>query len=114
MSHRAFHIWINGVEKTNVKYCATSATVSGGNAVFYVTDNNSAGGNPIFSNIYIESMRLSISDNANSYTFGTPTVASDKKSITVPVSKLANVLVGIIQINSAANGTVVNISVLGD
>lgn len=106
--------WVNGVKKTYVKEYLASVTVSGGTATFYLTDDGTSGGNAIFTNVYTESMNMFVQDVTNSYMFGNISVAGNKKSLTVTVNKLGTVLIGVIQLISAANGTVVYLQLKGD
>jgi len=107
-------VWVNGVRKSQVKEYLASAVVSSGTAIFYLTDDGTAEGNAIFTNIYKESASFWIDDPTVQYQFGEYTLAADKKTLTLTVNKLGTVLVGIIQFISAANGVTVYMQVKGD
>lgn len=107
-------VWATGVNKATVKYICTSAVVSGGNAVFYLTDNNGSTGSAVFTNVYLESTNLYVSSSTDMYNYSGLTVSGDKKTLTVTVNRLGTVLVGIIQLVTAANGTTVFLQILGD
>lgn len=106
--------WVNGSHKADSQeYCA-SATVSSGQAVFYLTDNGASNGNPIFTNVYKESANFWVDDAGIQYQYGTYTLSTDKKTLTVAVNKLGSVVLGLINIVSAANGVTVYMRVKGD
>lgn len=106
--------WVNGSQKADSQeYCA-SATVSSGQAVFYLTDNGASNGNAVFTNVYKESLSFWVDDSGVQYQFGSYTLAGDKKSITVAVNKLGSVVLGLINVVSAANGVTVYMRIKGD
>lgn len=105
--------FVDGVQKQARIHYFKSATVSGGNAVFYVTDDGTSGGAAVFTNVFTQSIACSGTSTTTSYFFGTPTISGDKKSITIPVNQLLNVL-GIVTLQVGANGAVINLSVFGD
>lgn len=103
-----------GVKKPNVWMYDTTATVSGGTAVFYLTTDGTADGDPVFTNIYTESVNLFVFDLLNQYQFGSLTVSVDKKTLTVSINRLGTIIAGLIQFITAANGTVIYLQVKGD
>lgn len=107
-------VWVNGSQKSSVWEYHSSATVSGGTVTFYLTDNGLSTGNAVFTNIYLESLNLIVYSNASQYQFSSPTIAGNKKSITVTIGALGTVILGIVQFVSAANGTTVYLQVKGD
>lgn len=110
----AARTWVNGVKKSYVKEYFATATVSNGTAVFYLTDDGTANGNAIFTNIYTESSNFLTLDLGNQYQFGNVVVAANKKSITVSVNRLGTIILGVIQFITAANGQTVYLQVKGD
>lgn len=107
-------LWVNGTHKSIVKEFHSSATVSSGTVVFNMTDDNTSSGNAIFANVYLESLNIIIYSTSIQYQFSSPTVSSDKKTLTVTVGQLGTVLLGIIQFVSAANGITVYAQIKGD
>ncbi len=104
----------SGALKLGPKMYSNSAVVSGGNITFYLTDNGLASGNPIFTNVYKETMNWWIDDANNQYQLGGYILSGDLKSITLNVNRLGSVLLGIIQFIGAANGATVHLVVWGD
>ena len=91
-----------------------STVVSGGTATFYLTDNNLINGNALFNNVYKSSANFWVESNTTQYQIGGYSLSVDKKTLTVNVTALTNVLLGIIQISSAPNGTTVHLKIFGD
>lgn len=114
MAYTPSYSYVNGTEKSNTKSWYGSAVVSSGNVVFWMTDTNTSGGNPIFNNVYMESVNFTVSDPNNQYEFSNFSLSGDKKSLTVTVNRLGTVLIGIIQFVTAANGTTVYLQIKGD
>lgn len=77
-----------GVPTTGDVLIFTDAmTTSGGNVVFPMTTNHTTTGTAWASTILSNSIQLGFVDTANLYAVGTPTISSDKKTITVAVTK---------------------------
>lgn len=113
-NHTLGNTWVLGARKKRVKDYISSATVSGGNAVFYLTDDGTSGGNAVFTDeVFIQSIAPQAFDNSIVYTYGTPSVSGDLKSITVAVQRLTNFLLGLFTFSAAANGTTVRLTVKG-
>lgn len=90
-----------------------SATVAGGNAVFQLTDDNLANGAALFPNgVALDSLMLRAEEGTTPHAFGTPALSNGGKTLTVPVSKIAPVL-GILNLNQNANGSVVRAIIWG-
>lgn len=106
--------WVSGVRKTNVKQYFTSANVSSGSATFNLTDDGTPTGNAVFTNIYTESINLFTLDSTAQYQFGNVSVAGNKKTLTVDVSKLGDVVLGVIQFVSSADSQTIYLQVKGD
>lgn len=107
-------LYKSGVLKTLPKVYITSAVISGGSVVFYLTDDGTSNGIPVFNNVYKESLNWWIDDASNQYQLGGYTLSGDNKSITLNVNKLGSVLLGILQFITGANGVTVNLTVWGD
>lgn len=107
-------VWVNGVHKASVWEYYSSATVSSGNVVFNLTDDGTSGGNAVFTNVYLESLNLIVYSATVQYQFSNPTVSGNKKTLTVTVGQLGTVILGVIQLVSAANGITVYGQVKGD
>lgn len=107
-------VWVNGVQKTSLTRYISSAVVSGGVATFYLTTTGDSSGEAVFTDVHTGTATMFVNDSTSSYTYGGMTVSEDKKSVTVNVSRLGSVLLGIIQIVTAANGTTVWLSIYGE
>lgn len=107
-------VWKTGTRKYTAIQYVSSATVASGAVTFYITDDGTASGNAVFTNVYKESANFWVEDSSNQYQYSGFTVAANKKSITVTVGKLGSVLLGIIQFLTAANGTTVYLTIMGD
>lgn len=104
--------YLNGVQKSNVKRHVVTGTIAGGsgNVTFNIADGS---GNAVFTNVYLDSIHFEFIDNTITCRAGTPTVAPDKKSITVNIKY--SLLLSLILTNvNAPNGTVVKCHVMGD
>lgn len=107
-------IYQSGVRKTNVIQIVRSAVVASGIATFYLTDNNLVSGNALFSSaVFKESANFWIDDSTSQYQMGGYTLSADRKTLTLTVNKIGLSL-GIIIFTSAANGTTINLSILGN
>lgn len=91
-----------------------AAVVSGGTATFYLTHNGVANGNALFNNVYKSTASFWVESNTTQYQIGNYVLAADKKSITVNVTAITNVLLGVVQIAAATNGTTVHLTIWGD
>lgn len=106
-------VFLGTTQKTGVKMVAVSATVSGANAVFQLTDDGLSTGNALFTNVYLDALMLRAQEGANPHAFGTPALTNSNKTLTVPVSKLASLL-GILTLSQSASGSVIAANVFGD
>lgn len=95
------------------------ATVSGGNAVFYLTNDGTAGGTPFFaSGPDLDSMQLTAEEGAAPHTYGTPVLSNSNKTLTVPVNKAAGINVALLGLTllgapAAANGSIIRLLIAG-
>lgn len=106
--------WVTGVLKQDSFVYYSKATTTSGTVTFYITDDGTASGNAVFTNVYADSITISPYGTAAVYQISAPTVASDKKSITATVNQVTSVVLGLIQITAAANSVQCNMLVLGD
>lgn len=109
-------LYSGGTLKTNTKAISKHATVSGGIAVFYLTDNELVGGNALCANaVWDDSINVYVNDATASFQWS-EAVTNSNKTLTVTINKLttANILTGILGQSSAPNGTVVRLTVLCD
>lgn len=90
-----------------------STTVASGNAVFYLTNDGTSSGTPLFPNgVILDSAQFRAEEGTAPHAFGTAALSNSNKTLTVPVSKLASIL-GIINLNQSANGSVVKLAITG-
>lgn len=107
-------LYKSGALKVQPKAYITSGVVAGGTVVFYLTSDSTNSGDVVFNNVYKESLNWWIDDTGAQYQVGGYTLSADKKTLTLTINKLGSVLLGIIQLTSAANGVTVNLTVWGD
>lgn len=107
-------MWVSGVQKSKWIFYVSSATTSSGNITVYITDNGTAGGNAVFTNIYEDSIFFTSPNSSVIYTYSNVTVSGDKKSVTASVSQVNSVLLGLLSFVTASNGTNVQLTVIGD
>lgn len=91
-----------------------SATVASGVAVFYLTNDNTSTGTALFPNgIIADSINVTVNDATASYQMSWA-LTNSNKTLTVTANKLttANILTGLLG-QTAANATVVKLSVFG-
>lgn len=118
--------YVEGVKKTASKALTRSSIITtAGVAVFNLTDSSN---NAIFTNPYIQSVDLWAPGASATYSFDTPVISADKKTLTVNVNKLGttskNVLTNLlgnlisvvtgITYSPAPVNTVVYLSILGE
>lgn len=106
--------WVTGVLKPNSFIYYSKTTTASGVATFYITDDGTATGSAVYTNVYADTITVTPYGTAALYQMSSPAVAGDKKSITVTVSQVTSVLLGLIQSTTAANGVDVRLLVLGD
>lgn len=101
-------------ERTNSFPIYKSATVSSGTAVFNLTSDGTSGGTALFPNgVITDSVQLTVYDATASYQMN-PVFSNSNKTITVTTNKFTtvNILTGVLG-QTAANGTVVKLTVYG-
>lgn len=106
--------YVSGVLKNDSFIYSAKATTSSGVATFYITDDGTSSGSAIFTNVYADSISVVAYGSAANYQPYSPTVAGDKKSITVNLNQATSVLLGAIQLVTAANGVDCRLYVMGD
>lgn len=106
--------YVSGVQKAGAFVYASKAVTSSGSAVFYITDDGTASGNAVFTNIFADSINIVIYGNAATYQPFTPTVSGDKKSITISVNQVTNISVLSLLFVAASNGIDVRLWVMGN
>lgn len=90
---------INGVVRTGLFPIGRTVTVANGNAVFYLTDDNTPTGNALFKNLVTVMIRPN--EVGSSFSSGPYTLSADKKTVTIAVSK-----------STATNVALIGLSVL--
>lgn len=106
--------WVSGVLKNDSFVYYSKATTANGAVTFYLTNDGTANGTPVFTNVYADSVTISPYGAAALYQISNIIVADDKKSITATVNQVSSVVIGLIQVVSAANSIQCNMLCLGD
>lgn len=111
-SNRSYH---NGVQYFDLlEYSGSSTTNSSGNAVFYLTDDGTAAGKAIFSNVIAESLTLTPISTSTIYLNSGATISADLKTMTISVRQNTSLLgLGLIPFSTAQAGAVVYARVKG-
>lgn len=104
-------MYLSGVKKNSPKVAVCKGTVSNGVVVFNLTDDNTATGTALFTNVYLDSVQAEA--YGGSIFFATPTLSGNKKTISFPVSQVTTVL-GLLSITTAANGIACRLMIMGD
>jgi len=106
--------WVSGVLIQDLTpYLGHGSTNASGVATIYLTDDNTSTGNAVFSSIYtdgIVAMPVGVTSN---YQVTDVTVAANRKSLTVTVNQLGSVILGLVNVTSAASGVEVKAIVMG-
>lgn len=89
-----------------------NANVAGGIATFYLTDNGQVSGNALFKSVIVPVFPTSNVTDQN-LIIGNFVVSGDKKTITATVNKAGTIILGLIQIISAADGIPISLLVFG-
>jgi hypothetical protein len=104
--------YVSGIKYLMTRDYISSATVSSGVATFNLTDDGTATGAAVFSEVFADSARFFIDDNNNVYAFAGVTVSADKKRLSISVKRLALSLAVLVW-NDAPDGTTVKLTVKG-
>lgn len=106
--------WVSGALKNDSFIYSSKASTSGGTAVFYLTNDGTASGSAVFTNVYPDTIAIITYGALGNFQPSGPVVSGDNKSITASISQITNIL-GIATINSvAANGVDCRLYVMGD
>ena len=109
-------VYVNGMQQNNPKIWIGTAVVSGGNAVFYLTDTGTSMGSAIFTSSTIFVQPILFAANAPP-AFAPFTLSANRKTLTIPVSKATTgvqlLSVNLLGANAPANGDTVTIWVIG-
>lgn len=106
---------VAGVKKILTKRLTTSAVVTGGQVVFYLTDDGTAGGDAYFpTSVFKSSANFWVDDASTQYQMGGYTISGDRKTLTLTTNRLGSVLLGILQFIAAANGVTVHLKIEGN
>lgn len=106
--------WVSGIEKDGSFAYFSKATTASGIATFYLTDNGLSTGNAVFNHVYADTITITPYGTSALYQMSSPTVVTGNKSITINVSQVTSVLLGLIQSTTAANGIDIRMLVMGD
>lgn len=88
-------------------------TNASGVATIYLTNNNTAGGTAVFSTIYEDGIIVMPVGSTSNFQVTSVTVSADKKTLAVTVNQLGSVLLGLVQLTTAAAGVEVRAMVMG-
>lgn len=98
-----------------------SATVSGGNAVFHLTNDGTSTGTALFPNgPQLDSLQIRCDNEVDSpCSFGTPSLSNSNKTITIAVKKSVGINVALLSLTllgapAAANSSVVKMTIFGN
>lgn len=105
--------WANGVMVNGITPYLAKANVVNGSATLWLTDNGTSTGNAVFTSIYPEGIVINAYGTGNNYQVYNVAIAADLKSVTVSVNQLAPAVLGLISVQSAANGIDVRGIILG-
>lgn len=106
--------WVSGSLKSGTFSYFSKATTASGVVTFYLTDNGLSTGNAVYNTIEADSIVISPYGAGAVYQVSAPTVSVDKKSITATINQVTAVVLGLIQISSAANGVDCRMLVIGE
>ncbi len=106
--------YVSGVLKNDSFLYTSKATSVSGSVTFYITDTGNSSGNPVFANVYNDSVAVIVYGASGNYQTSNPVVSADKKSVTVALSQISTVL-GLLTFNgTAAGGLDFRLYVMGD
>lgn len=106
--------WVSGVLKNDSFVYYSKATTASGGVTFYLTSDGTANGTPVFNNVYADSVTISPYGASALYQISGIVVSNDKKSITATVNQVNSVVLGLVQIITAADAIQCNLLCLGD
>lgn len=106
--------WVSGVLKPDSFVYYSKASTASGIVTFYLTNDGTSSGTAVFNNIYADTITVTPYGSSAVYQVSSPVISGDKKSISITVNQVTSVVLGLIQITSAANSIPCNLLVLGD
>jgi len=107
--------YVNNIASKGKKIYKGYATTSGGTAVFNLTLEGTSNGTAIFSTVDTDRGLMWAPDETTaSVLISFASLSANKKVLTLNVSELSTVLLGIIQISAASNGRKIRVEVVGD
>lgn len=106
---------VAGVTRQTPREFAGSATSNAsGKVVFTMTDDGTASGNPIFSNVLMETLTYCDFQPGRIIKCTNPVVSGDKKTMTMDVKQNGSLLsLGLVPFEQAAAGVAINVRVQG-
>lgn len=105
-------MFVGTLEKTGMKWFADTKTVSGGSAVFYLTDDGTPDGVARFSTIHGCIFQMGASDRLLQE--GEYVISNSNRTVTVSVRQVTSVLLGLIEFSNEGNGRQVKILAYGE
>lgn len=112
---KARKAYVSGVLKPGAFIYSSKATTNNSGVVtFYLTSDGTAQGTAVYSNVYADSISVAVYGSTANYQPYSPAVANDNKSVTITINQATSVLLGAIQLVSAAAGIDCRLYVLGD
>lgn len=114
MQTASLKAYVSGTLKTGAFPLLVKATTnSSGVATMYLTDNGLSSGNAVFTEVFTDGLLpVPVGASSNYQVTGT-TVSGDKKTLTVNVNQLGSVVLGLINVTTAASGVEVRALVIG-
>lgn len=112
---KARKAYVSGVLKPGAFIYSSKATTNNSGVVtFYLTSDGTANGSGVYSNVYADSISVAVYGSTANYQPYSPTVSNDNKSVTITINQATSVLLGAIQLVSAASGIDCRLYVMGD
>jgi len=110
------YVFLGGAGLNAPKIALADAVVSGGNAVFYLTDTGLSSGTAIFSTSNVRVQPVLFAAGAPP-AFAPLTLSADRKTLTIPTTKATTGIsvlgINVLGANIAANGDTVSVLVIG-
>lgn len=106
--------WVSGSLISDLTpYLGHANTNASGIATVYLTDDGTSSGSAVFSSMYADGIVAMPVGSSSNYQVTAVNVAGDKKSISVTVNQLGSVVLGLVNVTSAASGVEVKAIVMG-
>lgn len=114
MQTATYKSYVSGALKSGAfPYLTKGTTNSSGVATMYLTDNGLSSGSAIFTEVFTDGLLAVPVGTTSNYQVTGITVSSDKKTLTVNVNQLGSVVLGLINVTTAAAGVEVKALVMG-